>query len=92
MHVGMEFRDTLTPDGVQAVEFKISNLEEIKPEDLEKEISPVGWIAEVISVLMSTGQMTELIDSYKADLAAKQAAQAQAEQNVAQLVKKNLET
>ncbi len=92
MHVGMEFRDTLTPDGKQAVEFKISNLEEIKPEDLEKELSPVGWIAEVISVLMSTGQMSELIDSYKADLSAKQNAQAQAEYNVAQLVKKNLET
>ena len=92
MHVGMEFRDTLTPDGKQAVEFKISNLEEIKPEDLEKEISPVGWIAEVISVLMSTGQMTELIDSYKAELAAKQAQQAQAAENVAAMVKKNLET
>ena len=92
MHVGMEFRDTLTPDGKQAVEFKITNLEEIKQEDLDKEISPVGWIAEVISVLMSTGQMSELIDSYKADLATKQAQQQQAEQNVAQMVKKNLET
>lgn len=92
MHVSMEFRDTLTPDGKQAVEFKISNLEEIKPEELQEEISPVGWIAEVISVLMSTGQMADLIDSYKADLTAKQAAQVQAEKNVAQLVKNNLET
>lgn len=92
MHIGMEFKDTLTPDGKQSVEFKISNLEEIKPEDLEKELTPVGWIAEVIATLMQTGQMVELIESYKEDLAKKQAAQSQAAQNIAEQVKKNLET
>ena len=92
MHIGMEFKDTLSPDGKQSVEFKISNLEEIKPEDLEKELTPVGWIAEVIATLMQTGQMVELIDSYKEDLAKKQAQQAQAAENVAAMVKQNLET
>lgn len=87
MHVQFEFKDVMTPEGAPAIEFKITNLEEIKPEDIHKELTPVGWITEVIADLMQTGQMNELIDSYKADLAAKQA-----EQNVAQLVKKNLET
>lgn len=87
MHVQFEFKDAVTPEGAPAVEFKITNLEELRAEDFEKDLTPVGWITEIINVLMQTGQMNELIEAYKIDLAAKKA-----EERVAQAVQDNLET
>lgn len=68
MHVSLELKDVIAPDGKETIELQVNVLEEVDPADLNKDATPVMWATNVIVALFQTGQIVDMVNSYKAQL------------------------
>lgn len=68
MHVSLELKDVIAPDGKETIELQVNVLEEVDPADLNKDATPVMWATNVIVTLFQTGQIVDMVNNYKAQL------------------------
>ena len=70
MKVRIELEDVILNENQEGVTLTIVPLEEIKPEDYEKEPTKAMWIASTLIELFNTGAIQPIVEQYKIQVGA----------------------